>query len=169
MIETAFADLLPQRRALMDATGSLRAVVRDDLRRLVPVARGVLNALALDPLTAVPRAGLAITALPWQELARAFEAMAATGQLGPDVLAACVADLCAVTDGAALAQLETALATQGDDRLRRLALAALVASASLAEGWNEDRLRRLRDYRQDQSPLVAAAAQFTFPPEEGQA
>ena len=47
-----------------------------------------------------------------------------------------------------------------------LALAALVAVAGDSLGWNDERLARLRAYRQDPSPLVAAAAQFTLPPEE---
>ncbi len=165
-IESAFAQLLPQRRALKDAVDSLRALVPGDLRRLVPVARGVLNALALDPLTAVPCVGVAITALPWQELARAFEAMAGADRLGPDVLAACVATMNTRTEGVDLAQLELALASHPEEGLRRLALAALVVRASLPQGWNEDCLRRLRAYRQDRSPLVAAAAQFTFPTDE---
>jgi hypothetical protein len=36
-----------------------------------------------------------------------------------------------------------------------------------ARGWTEERLARLHAYRADRSPLVAAAAQFTFPPGEG--
>ena len=161
-IEGAFAALLPNRRALAAALQSLGSAVRADLRRLLPVARGVLDALALDPLTAVPRVRLAMAALPWDELARLLKAMA-SDRLGPDVLAACVDDLGSRTDGADLARLEAALASSGDERLRRLALAALVARASLAEGWTEECWGRLEAYRRDESLLVAAAAQFTFP------
>ena len=66
------------------------------------------------------------------------------------------------TDGADLASLETALAGSGDDRLRRIALAALVAR-SIAKGWPEECRSRLKVYQRDASALVAAAAQFTFP------
>ncbi len=31
-------------------------------------------------------------------------------------------------------------------------------------GWNQARVDRLMNYRQDKSALVAAAAQFIFPP-----
>ena len=69
----------------------------------------------------------------------------------------------ALSDG----DLEAALAPSPDPRLRRLALATLVARAESATGWNAGRLARLRAFRNDPSPLVAASAQFTFPPDEG--
>jgi hypothetical protein len=62
--------------------------------------------------------------------------------------------------------LERRLAASDDERLRRLALAALVAQAQPPHGWDEVRLTRLRAYRTDRSALVAAAAQFTLPPAE---
>jgi hypothetical protein len=34
-------------------------------------------------------------------------------------------------------------------------------------GWDTGRLTLLRAFRDDPSPLEAAAAQFTFPPDEG--
>jgi hypothetical protein len=61
---------------------------------------------------------------------------------------------------------EAALADQDDRRLRRLALAMLVTAAGDSRGWNEERLARLYVYREDRSPLVAAAAQFTRPAAE---
>ena len=165
----AFAGLLPQRHALVSAVQVLRATVGGDRRRLVPVARAVLTALARDPLTAGLRAGLAIEALPWQELAAMFERLASAGELHADVLAACIMALgswAGRTDNADLARLEADLSGRSDERLRRLALAALVVQAALPEGWSEARLGRLRAYREDPSPLVAAAAQFTLPAEE---
>jgi hypothetical protein len=160
-IEAAFAALLPDRRALTGALQALGAAVRSDLRRLLPVARGVLAALALDPLASVPRVRLAMAALPADDLARLLEAMAPES-LDPDVVAACVSDVAVRGDKADLGRLESALAGSGDDRLRRIALGALVAR-SLAEGWIEESRARLEAYRRDASAFVAAAAQFTFP------
>jgi hypothetical protein len=62
-----------------------------------------------------------------------------------------------------LDELEAALAGQDDERLRRIALAALDAQAGDAYGWTAERLTRLRSFRADPSPLVASAAQFTLP------
>jgi hypothetical protein len=58
-----------------------------------------------------------------------------------------------------------AFTAHADERLRRLALAALVALAESTQGagWTPERLVRLRAFRQDPAPLVAAAAQFTLP------
>ena len=52
--------------------------------------------------------------------------------------------------------------------LRRLALAALVGQATenRGEGWTNARLSRLEKLRADAAPLVAAAAQWTFPGDE---
>ncbi len=49
--------------------------------------------------------------------------------------------------------------------LRRLGLAALVGWAWHTDGWNAKTMRRLRVYRVE-AALVAAAAQFTLPPNE---
>ena len=60
--------------------------------------------------------------------------------------------------------METTLAKSEDEKLRRLALSALVQKSDRL-GWNQERITRLFAYRQDKSILVAAAAQFTFPPD----
>jgi hypothetical protein len=51
----------------------------------------------------------------------------------------------------------------GDARLRRLAFAALKAWVARAGDWEDAPRERLRAYRADPAPLVAAAAQFTLP------
>jgi hypothetical protein len=56
---------------------------------------------------------------------------------------------------------------QRDERLRRLALAALIA-ARTSTWLGRERLARLRLFQADRSPLVAEAAQFVFPPEESE-
>src|SRR5262249_5644948 len=169
LLGEAFDALLPERRALLSAAHALRAAAITDRRRLLPVARLVLTALSRDPLTAALRAELATAVLPWRELTDVFERMAGAGELHADALSACVVGLgCWVgrTDNADLVELEGELSGKSDERLRRLALAALTAQASLSEGWSAARLDRLRGYRADPSPLVAAAAQFTLPAEE---
>jgi hypothetical protein len=60
--------------------------------------------------------------------------------------------------------LETAFANSADERLRRLALAAVIAQAAGTAGWTPALRERLDVYRRDPAPLVAAAAQFTLPP-----
>jgi hypothetical protein len=67
-------------------------------------------------------------------------------------------------DAAELATFEQSLAREADARLGRVALAALVVLAP--RGWDTERLARLQLYRADAAVLVAAAAQFTFPPDE---
>ncbi len=59
---------------------------------------------------------------------------------------------------------ETAAAASPDARLRRVALAALTSRAS-RDGWTPARRARLAVFAEDRHPLVASAAQFTFPPE----
>src|SRR5262249_33743077 len=59
--------------------------------------------------------------------------------------------------------IEMALAASPDERLRRIGFAALLAQTSKTSTWDDDQIARLRSYRADTSPLVAAAAQFTFP------
>jgi hypothetical protein len=68
-----------------------------------------------------------------------------------------------------LAAMETELAASEDDRLRRLALAALIAQGTATPGWTPDLRARLDIYRRDPSSLVAAAAQFTLLPPDGSA
>ena len=67
-----------------------------------------------------------------------------------------------------MAALEASLADSPDPILRRFALAALVGLAQSPRGWDRVLRDRLDAYRRDPSTLVAAAAQFTFPPDDDQ-
>jgi hypothetical protein len=49
--------------------------------------------------------------------------------------------------------------------LRRLGLAILIGSTKPPLGWTQYRRAALQGYRSDPEPMVAAAAQFTFPPD----
>ena len=169
LVARAVQVLRADRRALSGLVHALQAGAARDLRRLVPVVRAVLGALAADPMTASLRAALGTSALVGDELAGHLVGMADRGELHADALLAAAAALgtAATRPGAAgLDRLEEVLAASPDDRLRRLALAALVARAQAGPGWDEGRLGRLRAHRADPSPLVAAAAQFTRPAAE---
>lgn len=157
------------RRAQVAVVGALHAEVGRDRARLGPVARAVVAALAADPLTAALRVELGVAALAGAELADFLAGMAAADALHADALHAANVALGPAAlrpDGAGLDRLEARLAASPDERLRRLALAALVARAQHAGGWDPGRLARLRALRADPSPLVAAAAQFTLPADE---
>jgi hypothetical protein len=125
--------------------------------------------MARDPLTTSLRAELAVHALPGEELATLLTRMAQAGELHAEAILDAVNALQSAAsrpDAGDLRALEAALAVSDDAALRRLALAALVAQAQGRRGWADDLLARLRDYRADAEPLVAAAAQFTLPPGE---
>lgn len=157
------------RRSLATTIRALQTQLTRQRGELLPIARSVLEALAEDTIAVSLRVELATYVLPWPELAALLRQLVESGQMHPEALVAAVEGLnraASRSDVADLAQLEAEFSNSNDDRLRRLALAALVAQSRSPQGWNEERLARLRSYRNDPSPLVAAAAQFTFPPQE---
>jgi len=169
LVGKAIERIIPHRRALDDVIQGLQTAILQNRGHLLPTAREVLKALAADPLTAALRAKLAVFALPWDELAEQLTSMVASGELHSEALMIAVQALqhaASRPDAAGLSSLETALGGDTDERLRRLALASLVALAQPPRGWNDERQARLRAYCADQSALVAGAAQFTFPPGE---
>ena len=72
------------------------------------------------------------------------------------------------SDTDSLPAFEHAVAASSDARLRRLGLAAVVAQATQPAGWTTTLRTRLAQYQADPTPLVAAAAQFIFPPPVGE-
>jgi hypothetical protein len=169
LVGEAVSRTLPNRRALWLLLEALHGALLHSRTRLVPVARAVLAALAADPLAVSLRLSLAAAALPWDELAAVFRRAAEAGELHADALAASALLLGRAVsrpDIGSMHDLEAVLGASDDERLRRLALAALLAQAAAPRGWNPDRRERLEQYRADPAPLVAAAAQFTFPPPE---
>lgn len=160
------------RRALRTAADALRVALFQQPGRQQATARAVLAALSSDPLTASLRVEIAATSLPPSELAQIFVQMTGTGELHADAVAVGIRAIEASRLRLSAGDwdtLEAALAASSDDRLRRLAVAALVAGAGTAEGWTQARRVRLDTYRQDPAPLVSAAAQFTFPPDDAAA
>lgn len=169
LLGTTIGHLIPNRRALASALQMLGHAIAQDRVGLLPVVRAVLDALAADPLTAPLQVGLAAQVLPWDDLAAFLSHLAETGNLHAGTLAAAIAAIEEAgerADARNLSQLERPLATSADPNLRRLALAALVASAEPPRGWTAALRERLESYRGDPAPLVAASAQFTFPSED---
>jgi hypothetical protein len=136
---------------------------------LISVATAVLEVLRTDPLAAALTVRVAIQTVPWTELPAYLARMARSGELFADALLAAAGVLAAPgpqRDVGELETLEEALAESGDERLRRLAVAARGAAARVPPGWSDARRERLRLYRADRSPLVAAAAHWLLPPED---
>jgi hypothetical protein len=134
-------------------------------------ARALLPVLAEDPMTVSLRVKVVCRYFPVDELAAFFQALAGSNELHAEALM----DACNLFEGLGyqekepeqLERLETTLAASQDERLRRLALALLRGRGRSKHGWDQARLERLYTYRSDRSVLVAAAAQFTLPTEEG--
>jgi hypothetical protein len=169
LVGAAIALVRTNRRALSTTLGALTQANYWNRVQLLPTVRAVLEALTGDPHTAALRVVLAARALPWPEVAELMARMAGAGELHAQALCSAGTAIEQATrrgDATGLGELETTLAASEDPALRHLALNALIAQATLPPGWTEERLQRLKDYRADPAPLVAATAQFTFPPGE---
>jgi hypothetical protein len=172
-IGAGIVQIKTDRRALRTALDTFQSALTVQRSRLRATVRAVLDALADDPLTARHRAVLAIAGLPWNGVTMYLARLAENNELHPEALMAAAQALehsgshdSRTEGGDSLETLEAAFAASGDDRLRRLALASLLAQTTTTNGWTKERRRRLEAYRRDASPLVAEAAQFTLPPPE---
>lgn len=162
LVGQAVRDLLRQRRSLQTVLQNFAAMLRYNRQVLLPTTRALLDVLSEDRLTISWRVTLSVAGLPWPEVTLALTRLA--NELHADALqrAEQVVHEAVSHPNADLLELETTLAQSDDERLRRLALAALVAQGQ-ASGWSDERIARLHVYQQDTSALVAEAAQFTFP------
>jgi hypothetical protein len=133
-----------------------------DRRHLLPTTRAILTAVSEDQLTITLRIGIIVLGLPWEEVTQ--ELVELTDSLHADALgrAQSAIQQAIRRPDANLFSLEMTLSSSNDERLRRLALAALIAQSKQVNGWSDERISRLQAYREDTSPLVAEAAQFTF-------
>ena len=170
-IAATVAQVRPERRVLQALLQALHTALASNRSGLQPMVHGVLAALRPDPLTVRLQVRLAVSGLPWPELGPYLTELAATDALDAEVFMAAVQALEAINqrvvsraDAGALLALEHDLAARPDARLRRLGLAALRAQATQPAGWTAALRTRLDHYRADPAPLVAAAAQFVFPP-----
>src|SRR5438132_9183506 len=148
---------------------ALQATLPWNRTRMLPTVRAVLTVLARDSLTAVLQIEMAVSALLWNETIGLLRHWAATDLLHAEVVTAVVTAIQASAQRAApddLVAVETRLRGEADPRLRRVALAALIAHARPPRGWDAEHLARLQSYRADPVPLVAAIAQSILPPYE---
>lgn len=159
--------LRANRRAMSVLVAELQqwAVWRRD--RSGPTVVAVLRALSPDPALAGLCAELAASALSAVALPAWFEEAVETLHAGSLPRATVALEMSNGLRPEELEAVEAALTPAEDERLRRLALAALCAQAGrLRLGWTVERQARLEAFRADLSPLVAEAAQFIFLPDE---
>ncbi|BDA70639.1 hypothetical protein CAL7716_048050 [Calothrix sp. PCC 7716] len=131
---------------------------------MLPTARAVIEAMREDPLTVTLQVSLAVYALPWEELATFFQQLALEGKMHYEVLFRAVQGLEKISsrnDINELIHLEEILAPSDDEKLRCIALAALITQSKV-QGWNDELKQRLYAFRNDPSPMVAEKAQFTL-------
>ena len=173
----ALMELLPHRQSLDTTLRTFDTQLARDRIRLRPTLDVALDVLEIDPLCVTWRVRLAIGGLRGEELAAYFE------KLAPDLHAEALMTAANELSSNGTQQFigafryvpvptvsddwqafETRLAAHSDERLRRIAFAALIAQSQQSSGWTEALRARLETYRADPSRLVASAAAFTFPP-----
>ena len=165
----AMAQLLPRRRALGEVLATLSYQITS-LRHFSDVTRAILAELARDPLATQAAIAFAHAGLSQPEWGDWIENALRSGALHADALSAATSVLSDEYNVAranrAVGSDETLLNRWRESdapELRRLALADLVGAAQSGEGWSNERLAQLEKFRADESLLVAAAAQWTFP------
>ena len=165
-VAEAISKLLLNRRALKTAVTALEDTTDKGASRVLPTVRAVLKAMEPDRLTVNLRVRLGASALPPAEIGTMLGRLVDHGLLHADAVSAALHAIRSYR-GAARAEhweyLEKVLVRSPDDRIRRVALEALIAAARASDGWTEARKSRLQAYASDTSPLVSAAAAFTFP------
>jgi hypothetical protein len=167
IIGATVKSILSNRRTLLDIGRHLSQTLSWERQQMLPTARAVIEAMKEDPLTVTLQVSVAVYALPWEELAAFFQQLAVEGKMHYEVLFRAVQGIEKITsrnDIHELVHLEELLAPSDDEKLRRIALAALI-NQSKAQGWNDELKQRLYAFRNDPSPMVAEKAQFTLLPD----
>ena len=168
VIAETIRQIIPNRRSLEIVMSSLEYRISGYGREMLAIAKAILSVLALDPLTVSLQIEIAAKSFSWQELEEFLIELNNRGELHADALAVAESAILRTYSRPninLLSHLEIIFAADKDEKLRRLALAALIAQTNSRMGWNQSRVNRLLAYRQDSSTLVAAAAQFIFPPD----
>ncbi len=171
LIESVFGQLLPQRKILQQAVRSF-IEMRPYLlpRHSQQCASAILRALEPDVLTLQLQTEVVLMCFEWQAAAQWFIQKAAEIHAG--IYHTALESLQIAQQQRSQAQLglqtlELAWRNHTHDILRRLALEALVLSASNEYQnnamWTTEQIALLELYRKDPASLVAGAAQFTFP------
>ena len=162
LVGGAIRDLLSNRRALQITVETFASTLSLNRKRLLPTTRAILAALAEDRLTLSLRTGLIVQGLSWEEIAPELVKLANVLHANALGRAQDAIQQVHTRPDAQLFDLEMALVNSGDEGLRQLALAALIAQSQQGSGWSDECIARLQTYREDPSPMVAEAAQFTF-------
>jgi hypothetical protein len=162
LVGGAVRDLLNNRRALQITIDQFTRVLAVGRRRLLPTLRAVLAVLSEDPLTLSLRIDLIVGGLPWEEVASALADLVPMLHAKALGTAQNAIQQAHRRPEARLLDLEMALKDSPDEGLRLLAFAALIAQSKQASGWTDACIARLQTYREDRSPMIAEAAQFTF-------
>ncbi|MEM8779447.1 MAG: hypothetical protein AAGF26_11370, partial [Cyanobacteria bacterium P01_G01_bin.49] len=168
LIAETIQQIIPNRRNLATIMSNLQIRAFGNRKEFLPIVKTILSVLAFDPLTVAIQIKLAVVTLSWSELAQFIIELNNRQALHSDALSITINTIESVNqrnDIADIIKFETTLAAREDEKLRRLALAALITQTNSRLGWNQERVNRLSVYQQDTSALVAAAAQFIFPPE----
>ncbi|GCE21383.1 HEAT repeat domain-containing protein [Dictyobacter kobayashii] len=163
LVGNAVRRLLNNRHALHNIIESFVSRLYYNRKHQLPTAQAIQAVLARDPLTISLRLKILCWSFPWPEVIQSLIALAPELHADALVSAESLVNQLSRRPDANLAELEAALANQADERLRRLALAALLAQARQAKGWSDEYIQRLHTYQRDSSVLVAEKAQFTFP------
>ncbi|MBW4598900.1 MAG: hypothetical protein KME29_04630 [Calothrix sp. FI2-JRJ7] len=167
VIGATIQSILPNRRNLTEATKCLSYILTWERQQTLPTARAVIEIMTSDPLTTCLQVKLAVCALPWDELATFFQQLAVSEKMHPQALLTASNEITIAqqrNDAHELVQLEEILAPSEDDKLRYIALTALITQSQVL-GWNSERISRLYAFRNDPSAMVAEKAQFTFLPD----
>lgn len=125
------------------------------------IAEAVLLALKNDTCAVAHYLSFGSRVWTWRQLGAAVIELAEGDLLHYDALAEAIN---AARQIVRCRELEELLRPHPDWRVRRVALAALVASAAPKNGWTRTRRALLAEYCQDPHPGVAGPANFAFPP-----
>jgi hypothetical protein len=162
LVGNAISGLLSNQHALRRICETSSSALVNNRRHLQNTAQAILTALSKDKLTISLRVKIIIAGLPWNEVEP--ELVKLTNELHAIAISNAWRGIRQATTrpDAGLHDLEINLAANSDERLRLLALAALIAQSTQASGWSDEAIERLEIYRNDPSPMVAEIAQFTF-------
>ncbi len=162
LVVARLAGLLPKRRHLQALVDRLAEGLHYWSPPVhVELAHALEGPLSADRLAAVPCIRLAARVRTSAEVAELLEVLEARGHLHHDA----IVEACAqAAKGASPHSAATRLVRSKAPRLRRVALAALVAAAAPENGWTPERRALLAKLAADESLEVAAAAAWVFPP-----
>ncbi|RKH51232.1 hypothetical protein, partial [Corallococcus llansteffanensis] len=158
--------VVDDRRALAVALESLL----QPRERMRPVPLRTVRLLAEEVLTHDPRLATlrvrcAVIALEPEDFASHLDALGKAGWLHADALMAAQVAV-AQLPVESLRAVGARLGASSSPEVRRVAVQCLVRDAQEGRGWTPERLETLAALQRDDSPLVAGAAQFVFPPRE---